>query len=42
MEIRELKEDELDLAILPCVDPGFRKTLKQGMALRKEFLKKIR
>jgi hypothetical protein len=40
MEIRELKEDELDLAILPCVDPGFRKTLKQGMVLRKEFLKK--
>jgi GNAT superfamily N-acetyltransferase len=40
MEIRELKKDELDLAILPCVDPGFRKTLKQGMALRKEFLKK--
>jgi GNAT superfamily N-acetyltransferase len=41
MEIRELKEDELDLAVLPCVDPGFRKTLKQGMALRKEFLRKM-
>ena len=40
MEIRELREDELDMAVLPCVDPGFRKTLKQGMALRKEFLKK--
>jgi GNAT superfamily N-acetyltransferase len=40
MQIRELKEDELDFAVLPCVDPGFRKTLKQGMALRKEFLKK--
>ncbi|MFQ6031539.1 MAG: GNAT family N-acetyltransferase [Candidatus Zixiibacteriota bacterium] len=40
MQIRKLKKDELDLAILPCVDPGFRKTLKQGMALRKEFLKK--
>lgn len=43
MEIRELKKDELDLAVLPCVDPNFRKTLKQGMALRREFLeKKIR
>jgi hypothetical protein len=41
MEIRELKADELDIAILPCVDPGFRKTLKQGMALRREFLKKM-
>jgi GNAT superfamily N-acetyltransferase len=40
MEIRELRKDELDLAILPCVDPGFRKTLKQGMTLRKEFLRK--
>jgi hypothetical protein len=40
IEVRELKEDELDLAVLPCVDPGFRKTLKQGMVLRKEFLKK--
>jgi GNAT superfamily N-acetyltransferase len=41
MEIRELREDEVDLAVLPCVDPGFRKTLNQGMALRKEFLKKM-
>jgi GNAT superfamily N-acetyltransferase len=40
MEIKELKEDELDLAVLPCVDPNFRRTLKQGMALRKEFLRK--
>ncbi|KPK76787.1 MAG: hypothetical protein AMJ89_03525 [candidate division Zixibacteria bacterium SM23_73] len=41
MEIRELKEDELDSAVLPCVDPGFRRTLKQGMTLRKEFVKKM-
>jgi GNAT superfamily N-acetyltransferase len=41
MEIRELKIDELDYAVLPCVDPGFRKTLKQGMNLRKEFLRKM-
>jgi GNAT superfamily N-acetyltransferase len=41
METRELKETESDFAILPCVDPGFRKTLKQGMALRKKFLKKM-
>ncbi len=40
MQIKEIKEDELDFAVLPCADPGFRKTLKQGMALRKEFLKK--
>jgi len=40
MEIRELKEAEFDFAILPCVDPNFRKTLKQGMSLRKEFLRK--
>jgi GNAT superfamily N-acetyltransferase len=43
MEIRELKKDELDFAVLPCADPSFRKTLKQGMSLRKEFLiKKLR
>jgi hypothetical protein len=41
MEIRKLKEDELDFAILPCVDSNFRKTLKQGMSLRKEFLRKM-
>jgi GNAT superfamily N-acetyltransferase len=41
MEIRELKKDELDFAVLPCVDPGFRKTLKQGMNLRKHFLKRM-
>jgi len=41
MEIRELRENELDLAVLPCVDPGFRRTLKQGMVLRKEFVKKM-
>jgi GNAT superfamily N-acetyltransferase len=41
MEIRELREDELDLAVLPCADPGFRKTLNQGIALRKEFLRKM-
>jgi hypothetical protein len=41
MKIRELKEDELDLAVLPCADPGFRKTLNQGIALRKEFLRKM-
>jgi GNAT superfamily N-acetyltransferase len=42
MEIRELKADELDYAILPCVDPGFRRTLRQGMNLRKEFLKRMK
>ena len=42
MEIRELEKDELDYAVLPCVDPGFRKTLKQGMSLRKEFLKRMK
>ncbi len=42
MEIRELKADELDYAVLPCVDSGFRKTLKQGMDLRKKFLKKMK
>lgn len=42
MEIRELKTDELDYAVLPCVDPGFRKTMKQGMSLRAEFLKKMK
>lgn len=41
METRELKEDELDLAVLPCADPGFRKTLNQGIALRKDFLRKM-
>lgn len=41
MEIRELKIDEVDYAVLPCVDPGFRRTLKQGMILRKGFLKKM-
>jgi hypothetical protein len=41
MKIRELKKDELDFAVLPCVDPNFRKTLKQGMSLRKEFLRKM-
>lgn len=41
LEIRKLKKDELDFAVLPCVDPGFRRTLKQGMALRKEFLSKM-
>jgi GNAT superfamily N-acetyltransferase len=41
MEIKELKIDELDYAVLPCVDPNFRKTLKQGMNLRKKFLKKM-
>jgi GNAT superfamily N-acetyltransferase len=41
MEIRELREDELDLAVLPCADPGFRRTLNQGMALRREFLRKM-
>jgi hypothetical protein len=41
MQIRELKEDELDLAVLPCADPGFRTTLNQGIALRKEFLKRM-
>ena len=33
MEIKELREDELDSAVLPCADPGFRKTLDQGIAL---------
>lgn len=42
MEIRKLEIDELDYAVLPCVDPGFRKTLKQGMNLRTEFLKKMK
>jgi len=42
MEIRELRTDELDYAVLPCVDPGFRVTLGQGMSLRKEFLKKMK
>jgi ribosomal protein S18 acetylase RimI-like enzyme len=42
MEIRELGADELDYAVLPCVDPGFRKTLKQGMNLRLQFLKKMK
>jgi GNAT superfamily N-acetyltransferase len=42
MEIRELKTDELDYAVLPCVDPGFRKTMKQGMSLRAEFLRKMK
>lgn len=42
MEIRELGSDELDYAVLPCVDPGFRKTLKQGMNLRQQFLKKMK
>jgi GNAT superfamily N-acetyltransferase len=42
MEIRELKADELDYAVLPCVDPGFRKTLGQGMSMRKEFLKRMK
>ena len=41
MEIKELKGDELDLAVLPCADPGFRKTLNQGIALRKDFLRKM-
>jgi GNAT superfamily N-acetyltransferase len=41
MEIRELKIDELDYAVLPCVDPGFRRTLGQGMSLREEFLKRM-
>lgn len=41
MEIRELKIDELDYAVLPCIDPNYRKTLKQGMNLRKGFLKKM-
>ena len=41
METRELKEDELDSAILPCVDPTFRKTLNDGMTLRKEFLTRM-
>jgi GNAT superfamily N-acetyltransferase len=41
MEIRELKADELDYAVLPCVDPNFRGTLKRGMNLRKEFLKRM-
>jgi GNAT superfamily N-acetyltransferase len=42
MEIRELRADELDYAVLPCVDPGFRRTLRQGMNLRKEFLKRMK
>lgn len=42
MEIRELGSDELDYAVLPCVDPGFRKTLKQGMNLRLQFLEKMK
>jgi GNAT superfamily N-acetyltransferase len=42
MEIRELKADELDYAVLPCVDPSFRVTLGQGMNLRKEFLKRMK
>lgn len=42
MEIRELETPELDYAVLPCVDPGFRKTLKQGMNLRLEFLKRMK
>jgi len=42
MEIRELKTDELDYAVLPCVDPGFRKTMKQEMSLRAEFLRKMK
>jgi len=41
MQIRELKKDEFDFATIPGADPGFRKTLKQGMSLRKEFLKKM-
>jgi GNAT superfamily N-acetyltransferase len=41
MEIRELKKNELDFAVLPCVDPGFRRTLKEGTSLRKEFLRKM-
>ena len=41
MEIKELKGDELDPAVLPCADPGFRKTLNQGIALRKEFLTRM-
>jgi GNAT superfamily N-acetyltransferase len=41
MEIRELRQDELDLAVLPCADPGFRKTLNQGIALRREFLRNM-
>jgi hypothetical protein len=28
MEIRELKKAELDFAVIPCVDPDFRKTLQ--------------
>jgi len=42
MEIKELKADELDYAVFPCVDPGFRKTMKQGISKRKEFLKRMR
>ncbi len=41
MQIRELRKDEFDFATIPGADPGFRKTLKQGMSLRKEFLKKM-
>ena len=42
MKIRELKTDELDYAVLPCVDPGFRRTMKQGISLRREFLKRMK
>lgn len=42
MEIRELKANELDCAVLPCVDPGFRRIMKQGMDFRKDFLRKKR
>ncbi|KPL01248.1 MAG: hypothetical protein AMJ91_00945 [candidate division Zixibacteria bacterium SM23_73_3] len=42
MEIRELETDELDYAVLPCVDPGFKRTMKQGISLRKEFLMKMK
>jgi len=39
MEIRELETDELEYGVLPCVDPGFRRTMKQGITLRRGFLK---
>ena len=42
MEIRELEINELDYAVLPCVDPGFRRTMKQGINLRAEFLKRMK
>lgn len=41
MEIQEIKESNVDWAILPCVAPDWEDKMQKGMALRQTWLKKM-